>query len=54
MEKDLLMIMRVEMKVHKLLKGFNGVFELSSFFSFTIQKTLTKIIDYWWWYAFIY
>ena len=34
MEKALLMIMRVEKKVHKILKGFNGGFELTEFLLF--------------------
>lgn len=44
MEKPLLMIMRVEKEVHKILKGFNGIFEFNSFFSFMIEKSN---MNYW-------
>lgn len=43
-DKPLLMIMRVEKEVHKILKGFNGIFELNSFFSFMIEKSN---MNYW-------
>lgn len=38
MEKPLLMIMRVEKKVHKILKGFNGIFELTEFLLFLYDR----------------
>lgn len=55
MEKAVLPIMRVKKKVHKILKGFNRVFELTEFLLFLYDhKTLKKIIGYWWWYASTY
>lgn len=44
-EKPLLMIMRVEKKVHKILKGFNSILELTEFLLFLYDR-VTLIIDY--------
>lgn len=44
MEKPLLMIMRVEIEVHKILIGFNGIFELTEFLLFLYDEEWHKLL----------